>query len=736
MDDVPPVPSVPSIPARQHDAPGAPHAAKRHSVGAPGAASRKAPNRVKVRPADPEVISSLISSLSAISSPAEALYDHLLPTAAGAASSSLSVPSSPAPTRTSFAAPAPRHAATSHGAAAPPHFPTAAADDDLQDDDAPALSADDRQHIAALYPDNAALPPVVRTSKPPSGLSPLTASPAAAAGKRASSASQRLHARWNMQHPPPPPPLQPPGDTWQAIGNISVDAAQETAPETSGHRGGGGGGGSGGGGRRSVKSLNLKASRERMREIDKQWRKGSPRSVGRPDGPPDSPIKIVKSRDSGGGGGGERGDMGPESPLQGRFPRDALLPPPPSPLRSASVPASPAATGADNAPSAVAGPPALASDASSVGSGRVIPARESSLRHGKKQKRRSRRDSSVPPPREVPSLASLSEDEGKGNGVPLDREDGEAEDAGSTIRRVKAPMPEEETAKDDAPRTWAHGILERSKEPTISILEDNAGEESALKRIQELKARKESRERSLAADEEQARREGAPKLAVTPTRPSAPAASPRSRPADGYFSASKDVGKENLAPQPPEPTDTPSPSSTMRRNSLIRRDSLTRAKRASLSAAQDLAKHARTFSSSLSSGGERSTSVHEEPPPPSETAAAEDPIEAAVQAYLEAPRLSQRVRDPATGRAIYFSEVGDPQGSVVFSCVGMGTTRFISAFFDELAATLKLRLITLDRPGIGDSEPHADGLDTPLGWPGTPPSQISKILFPHVFTAH
>jgi hypothetical protein len=49
----------------------------------------------------------------------------------------------------------------------------------------------------------------------------------------------------------------------------------------------------------------------------------------------------------------------------------------------------------------------------------------------------------------------------------------------------------------------------------------------------------------------------------------------------------------------------------------------------------------------------------------------------------------------------------------------MGLTRYITAFYDELALTLKLRLITPDRPGVGDSEPYNDGTATPLSWPGT-----------------
>lgn len=89
----------------------------------------------------------------------------------------------------------------------------------------------------------------------------------------------------------------------------------------------------------------------------------------------------------------------------------------------------------------------------------------------------------------------------------------------------------------------------------------------------------------------------------------------------------------------------------------------------------------------------------------------------AVDGYLLSSRLSQKISDPQTGRVISFSEVGDPEGSVIFCCVGMGLTRFITAFYDELASTLKLRLVTPDRPGVGGSEPRTDGLDTTLGWP-------------------
>jgi pimeloyl-ACP methyl ester carboxylesterase len=94
-----------------------------------------------------------------------------------------------------------------------------------------------------------------------------------------------------------------------------------------------------------------------------------------------------------------------------------------------------------------------------------------------------------------------------------------------------------------------------------------------------------------------------------------------------------------------------------------------------------------------------------------------DSIDDAVDAYLCSPRLSQKLRMPTTGRTISFSEVGDPQGFAVFVCVGMGLTRYVTAFYDELAATLGLRLITPDRPGVGESDAIDESERAVLNWP-------------------
>lgn len=113
------------------------------------------------------------------------------------------------------------------------------------------------------------------------------------------------------------------------------------------------------------------------------------------------------------------------------------------------------------------------------------------------------------------------------------------------------------------------------------------------------------------------------------------------------------------------------------------------------------------------------------PPQPiiEERPASRDSIDLDVNQYLDSERLSQKIRHPQTGRLISFSEVGDPQGFAVFVCVGMGLTRYVMAFYDQLAATLKLRLITPDRPGIGASQVDPNG--TPLSWPGKSMGQQS-----------
>ncbi|KAL4809762.1 hypothetical protein BDV18DRAFT_84422 [Aspergillus unguis] len=94
-----------------------------------------------------------------------------------------------------------------------------------------------------------------------------------------------------------------------------------------------------------------------------------------------------------------------------------------------------------------------------------------------------------------------------------------------------------------------------------------------------------------------------------------------------------------------------------------------------------------------------------------------DSVDFAVLEYVTSSRLTQRVRHPTSGRVIAFSEVGDPKGHMVLCCLGMGLTRYLMAFYDELARSLGLRLVTLDRPGVGESGPYLSDAGTPLSWP-------------------
>ncbi|KAF2221162.1 hypothetical protein BDZ85DRAFT_297815 [Elsinoe ampelina] len=92
-------------------------------------------------------------------------------------------------------------------------------------------------------------------------------------------------------------------------------------------------------------------------------------------------------------------------------------------------------------------------------------------------------------------------------------------------------------------------------------------------------------------------------------------------------------------------------------------------------------------------------------------------IDEEIDSFLTNPRLNRTVRHPKTNRLISFSEVGAPTGFPVVVCVGMGLTRFVSAFYDELATTLNLRLITPDRPGVGRSEPYSErDAPGPMSW--------------------
>ncbi|EED20257.1 hydrolase, alpha/beta fold family protein [Talaromyces stipitatus ATCC 10500] len=151
----------------------------------------------------------------------------------------------------------------------------------------------------------------------------------------------------------------------------------------------------------------------------------------------------------------------------------------------------------------------------------------------------------------------------------------------------------------------------------------------------------------------------------------------------------------------------PSPAIQTRRTREKKRQSLDRA---DVPPSPSVPKNHKRHSSGAFTMATRQSIAEERP-------SSADSIDLAVEAYVASPRLTQKVPHPRSGRMIAFSEVGDPKGHVIFCCLGMGLTRYLMAFYDELARTLKLRLVTLDRPGVGESDPSGEGEGTPLTWP-------------------
>lgn len=251
------------------------------------------------------------------------------------------------------------------------------------------------------------------------------------------------------------------------------------------------------------------------------------------------------------------------------------------------------------------------------------------------------------------------------------------------------------------------------------------GDDSTVRRIRELQRAKEQRHtewrKEARRSEKHSKRMSAPHnpstvkhgdhfrsswhpkpVAEQPKQESVPAMAARVDPSDPFDMPAfveADEAQEPLTPvdiqEPITPVD---PTSELKRNPSI-----------SLSTTQSLStsnKHRKRLSDSF----KKSNSVRRP--------AAEDAqmIADEVEAFLSAPRLTQKIRHPRTGRTIAFSEVGDPDGFVVFCCVGMGLTRYVSSFYDELAKTQKLRLLTPDRPGVGESQASPDNIRTPLNW--------------------
>lgn len=534
-------------------------------------------SRLSFPPANPELISDLITSLSALPKPSSSHLDAVVP-----AQTSVSLPTSPGPG--SFG--------VDYGAFSKPSL------DDLRQ---PPLSLDEL----------AASPPVIRTSKHRTDLSPLPA-PSGASNRTARSTSRdsgglRSFIRTSTSsRPSSNGSFGSKHDDSHSVGNLSVEPGANAAPELRHQRSHDSWSKKAG---RSSKGLMYMSSKERLREKD-----------------------IERKRASGGQPGGSASASAANGLETNGWP-DTIL---------AETPISEE-------------PPTLSPDAMSpkspLESPRPIPTRESSLKktgggvssHRSSRRRSKQRDADG----RVDAIPEADEhlrsrDLPKRKPLPISKTHG-----GSFLLGEDESLPPRNSMSRQASVRGYSAEYTRTSAQMDRIEDDGAPFPSVS--------------------------QGPRREENTPDR--------LSRRLSGRHS-----------PGPSDGLRLKRSSSRLQRLSQ-RPDEANRTSRAEPSR-----------SNSAPSGYERPASA--------------DSIDDAVESYLCSPRLCQKIRHPETGRIISFSEVGDSEGSAVFCCVGMGLTRYVTAFYDELALTLKLRLITPDRPGVGDSEPYADGTATPLGWPG------------------
>ncbi|KAF4948540.1 hypothetical protein FSARC_13712 [Fusarium sarcochroum] len=560
--DVPPIPTR----AHHHHAQG-----RRRSLPGPSALSTSK-RTTNPPPASPEVISNLITSLSVISKPATSHFE--------ASPTSLSLPASPGNGHGSFG--------VDYGAFHQPSL------DDLRQD---PVSLDEL----------AALPPVIRTSKPPSGYSQLTATKSPKSPRspsREGSGGLRSFIRNSTSRPSSKgSSAASKNDDAQSIGNLSIERRSATTPELNHKQSHDSWGKKT---NRSSKGLMYMSSRERLREKEAE-----------------------RKRASGGISASSSGGLPVESSVHSGGRSDPFFAE--TAIREESHYDLPIARPME-APCA-------------------IPARNSSLAKTGQPKRSSARRSR----REDGSVADVIP-EAEEHLRPRDRDSGRRKQGHTAHGQSRSSTRSPVYGLKDASPSKSTSVAGRS---FLDVSQDDNG---------------------FSDDED----EGAPFPAVAQNRRRDQSNDRHSRRRSGHTS-----------PVPPDGVKMKRSSSRLKRLSGPLTSKIEERSRESPSP--------QPIQNNTPAGYERPQSA--------------DSVDDAVESYLCSPRLSQKIRHPQTGRVISFSEVGDSEGSAVFCCVGMGLTRYITAFYDELALTLKLRLITPDRPGVGDSEPYSDGTATPLSWP-------------------
>ncbi|WP_455385831.1 alpha/beta fold hydrolase, partial [Acidihalobacter prosperus] len=81
------------------------------------------------------------------------------------------------------------------------------------------------------------------------------------------------------------------------------------------------------------------------------------------------------------------------------------------------------------------------------------------------------------------------------------------------------------------------------------------------------------------------------------------------------------------------------------------------------------------------------------------------------------------------GRRLAYAEYGDPRGRPLIYNHGLLSSRFEAVFADGAARRLGLRLIAVDRPGCGGSDPLPGR--RLLDWPGDVAALAAALRLPH-----
>lgn len=584
-----------------------------------------AANRDNVQPASPEVISSLISSLSTISTPAQTHFDSL-PNIG-----SRTAPTSPCFAQTEF----------SHDAK---DLDQRLAQHGFGMDYGAYKTADSGAESSFLHPDDAAIAPVVRMAKAPSSPRSRTSGGGNGGGDsplRSSSRASHTSSKLGQDEP-------------AGIGVISTEPGprQSTASIAS----------SSSGGRKSLKgqlSLFKRGSREFLKDKESPSRTNS--------GGYNSMLNVSKSRTS------LRSthslhSMG-EVAEEDKFRPDTADLPEEDPRTSTSSNPNPPKPAPDTVNVSPGG----------IGSGRVIPTRESSLRHSysgsSSKKRRSARHS---------RYSSIGD-------FKIDRDIVEVNtDEEKVNKRIRELKEQQKKIKDEL----------QDEETTPNKDNRNSTTSNSKQALPPASSDRRLSSQSSRVVEESAETNGGASEDADESAPSPTVMTRRSK-----------IKKRSTGPLAPKTTNIQPGTGSEPIDKLSQSERNRLKRRSSVANTPSTENDRRVSATGTFSPPGRVSSAEDRP-------SSSDSLDEAVEAYTASPRLTQKVTHPQTGRVIAFSEVGDPQGHVVFCCVGMGLTRYLTAFYDELAWTLKLRLITPDRPGVGESEPCMDGSGTPLSWPG------------------